>query len=118
MAEGRTRKTGQHDQQLIRALAEATEAKRAVAELTKRLEALEAEMALLRGQLSAIPRGSAPNPAVGSPPREPGKRVVPPPLPASHAATPGPVRRQSKGYIDISEMAELVNESIPPPRRK
>jgi hypothetical protein len=108
MADGRTRKTGQHDQQLIRALAEATEAKRAVAALTERVDRLEAELALLRG--------------AGATAMTSGKRVLPPPLPASQPT--GPIRRQSKGYIDVSDMAELVESergsttSIPPPRRK
>jgi hypothetical protein len=110
MAEGRTRKTGQHDQQLIRALAESTEAKRTVAELVRRVEKLEAEVALLRGQLSAtIP---------STPPA--ARRAGPPPLPPSPSAPPRRTSGKHQPFIDISEMAELVDpaDSIPPPRRK
>jgi len=117
MPEGRTRKTGQHDRDLVRALAEANEAKKAVLELTERVEALEDELALLKAKLTPLqttpPRGAAER--VSSTKQD---RLAPPPLP--RVPTPsGP--RSTKGgtpaFIDISEMAELVDSSPPPPRR-
>ena len=108
MAEGRTRKTGQHDQQLIRALAEASDAKKAVAELTKRVEHLEDELALLRGQMTPLQSTPPPRGGVTE------KRVAPPPLPPSPKQKTG----GSPAFIDISEMAELVEsaDSIAPQR--
>jgi len=103
MADGKTRKTGQHDPQLVRALADVADAKELVAELAKRVERLEAEIALLRNQLA------------------PGSRRGPPPLPREEAvpAQGEPKRRNTEKFIDVSAIAELVEgQSLPPPRRK
>jgi hypothetical protein len=118
MADARSRRTGEHDPQLIALMADAASMREAMDALAGRVLRLEAELAALRaGQ--ARPAAAA---GVTVPPRPTSKRPAPlgpPPLPADVAARPSSQPRKAAGarnVVDISEIAELVDSVPPPPR--
>jgi hypothetical protein len=98
MSDARSRRTGDHNPQLIKLAADA-------AVMREQMDALEGRVLRLEAELAAV-RASA---AKGRPPPLPtitvGKSSVPPRKATSRRAV-----------VDISEIAELV-ESIPPPPR-
>jgi len=89
MAEPRSRRTGEHNAEIVKLLADAAQMRARLAALETRVEKLEKEL--------ASARKAAPN--------APKAPVVPPPLPKSTGR---------KSVVDISEIAELV-DSLPPP---
>ena len=123
MADPRSRRTGEHNPQIIRLIADAAAMREHIDVLEARIARLEAEVAAGRraGPATSAPAAAAPvatapaamrpskRPAAGPPPL-PSK--IPPAVPAMPAAMPKLGGRRS--VVDISEIAELV-ESIPPP---
>jgi len=115
MADTRSRKTGEHNAQLLRLMADAVAMRAQIAALEERVLRLEAELAAGRAT-----RGSK-RPPAGPPPLPKGMPSTMPAMPRmpSIPAAPagGPVSARAGGrrsVVDISEIAELV-ESIPPP---
>ena len=114
MADSRSRKTGEHNAQLVRLMADAVAMRAQIAALEERVLRLEAEVAA--GRVTGSKR-----PPAGPPPLPKGLPQAMPPMPKMPAvpAAPsgGPSSARAGGrrsIVDISEIAELV-ESIPPP---
>ena len=113
MAEPKTRKTGEHNGNIVKLMADGLAMREQLDALEARILRLEAELATMRKNAAAAekaPRASLP-PA--EPPR-PGKRGAsgPPPLPRLTGSMSAVGGRRS--FVDISDIAELV-ESMPPP---
>src|SRR5688572_2709092 len=93
MADARNRKTGEQNQALIRAQSDAALARTEVAELMKRVEQLEGELALVRALMEEAIGSPLESVSTGS---TRGKRasakppVAPPPLPNVKSAVPRP----------------------------
>ena len=98
MAEPRSRRTGEHNAEIVKLLADAAQMRTRLAALESRVEKLEKELASARKGTVAGARAP----------------VVPPPLPRMSAAPPLPKSTGRKSVVDISEIAELV-DSLPPP---
>ncbi len=114
MAEPKSRKTGEHNGNIVKLMADGIAMRAQIDGLEARILRLEAELANLR-QSAAVAENTAPRAL--PPPEAPraGKRgsVRPPPLPrmtGSMAAVTG----SRRSFVDISDIAELV-ESMPPP---
>lgn len=133
MAESRTKRTGEHDADVLKLAADS-------AMMRERLAALEARVAMLEAEVSALRGGAAASTATPSRPgsasatiARPSKRPpapsastsggrMPPPLPpgggmpvgTSRVAMPPSAKGGRRSVVDISEIAELV-ESMPPP---
>jgi hypothetical protein len=127
-----SRKTGEHNADTVKMMADAVAMRERIAALEARVLRLESELtavlALVGGgaAVSVTARPSKGPPAIPRPAHA-AKRGGPPPLPGGGAAPlPGgsapparslaPRAGAKRGDIDISELAELV-ESIPPPPR-
>src|SRR5690349_108539 len=116
MAEPRSRRTGEHNQEIIKLLADAVT-------MRQRLDALENRVLKLEAELTAARKASVRPPTSGAaPPRPASKRPPgPPPLPPLDGAggmsprmPPIPKSSGRRSVVDISEIAELV-DSVPPP---
>lgn len=123
MSDVRSRRTGEHNAQLIKVMVDAAAMREQVDALEGRVLRLESELAALRASVGKM---AAPV-AVSIAPRPTSKRPAamgPPPLPAVTEARPSLQPRKPGGagaggrrsIVDISETAELL-ESIPPPPR-
>jgi hypothetical protein len=121
MADPRSRRTGEHNPQLIRLIADAAAMREHIDALEARVQRLEAELAAGRKSPAATSPATSPAPPAVA---RPSKRPVagPPPLPKMLPTMPAipamPASMSKAGgrrsIVDISEIAELV-ESIPPP---
>jgi hypothetical protein len=100
MAEPRSRRTGEFNQELVKIRLEAMAMRETIAQLEARVAHLESELSTLRGA----------RPSAGPGPRSSKK---PPPLPAIPNMPPLPRQSSRKSIVDISEIAELI-ESVPP----
>lgn len=110
MADPRSRRTGEHNAQVVKLMEEA-------AAMKERLDTLEGRVLRLEAELSSSRKSLKPPAAGAGAPRPGSKRpgAGPPPLPAMTPAMPAlPKAGGRKSIVDISEIAELV-ESIPPP---
>jgi hypothetical protein len=107
MAEPRSRKTSEHDAQLIRLVADAVAMRAQMAALEQRVQRLEAELAASRAGTSGSKR----------PPAGPPPLPKMPPVPHAPAGAVTSVRGSRKSVVDISEIAELVDSVPPPPLR-
>jgi hypothetical protein len=122
MADPRSRRTGEHNPQIIKLMADAAAMREQIDALEARILRLEAEVATARNAaLKAAVESAArvpPRPASVAPaPVRPTKRPVgPPPLPKITGSMPSVAPRTGgrRSIVDISEIAELV-ESGPPP---
>jgi hypothetical protein len=113
MAEPKGRKTGEHNGNIVKLMADGIAMREQLDALEARILRLEAELATLRKSAAAAEKG----PRISLPPTEaprPGKRggLGPPPLPRITGSMPAVGGRRS--FVDISDIAELV-ESLPPP---
>jgi hypothetical protein len=113
MADARSRKTGEHNAQLVRLIADAVAMRAQIAALEERVGRLEAEVASAR---AARP---SKRPPAGPPPLPKGMPSTMPAMPKMPSIPAGPSSGMPKAggrrsVVDISEIAELV-ESIPPP---
>jgi anti-sigma factor RsiW len=116
MADPRSRRTGEHNPQIIRLIADAAAMREHIDALEARILRLEAEVAAGRRSAAAPSPASMP-PAATRPSKRPA--AGPPPLPKVLPTIPAMPAAMSKAggrrsIVDISEIAELV-ESIPPP---
>jgi hypothetical protein len=119
MADSRSRKTGEHNAQLVGLMADAVAMRAQIAALEERVARLEAEAAATRGSARASKRPPAGPPPLPPPPKAfSGAMPAFPRTPSIPSALPGPSAGSKPGarrsVVDISEIAELV-ESIPPP---
>ncbi|MDB4937045.1 MAG: hypothetical protein JWP87_4017 [Labilithrix sp.] len=106
MADPRTRKTGEHNANLVKLIADGVA-------MRERIEALEARVARLEAELAARPSATKRPAPVGPPPLPKMPSVAP--RPSSGASMPAlPKSSGRRSVVDISEIAELV-DSIPPP---
>lgn len=124
MADPRSRRTGEHNAEVIKLTTDAVAMRERMDALEGRVLRLEAELSTLRASLAKM---AAPV-AVSIAPRPTSKRpgaLGPPPLPGSAPARPSLQPRKSipggagggrRSFVDISDTAELI-ESIPPPPR-
>jgi hypothetical protein len=116
MADPRSRRTGEHDPQITKLIADGIAMREQLDSLEARILRLEAEVANARAAASK----AAQRPSVAPAPARPSKRVpmAPPPLPKITGSMPSVLPRTSgkKNVVDISEIAELL-ESVPPPPR-
>jgi hypothetical protein len=118
-----SRKTGEHNADTVKLIADAVAMREQIASLEGRVLRLESELAAVLALVSAgaavAVRPSKAPPGIPRPAHA-AKRGGPPPLPGVGAAAAGrsiaPRAGAKRGDIDISELAELV-ESIPPPPR-
>lgn len=124
MADGRTRRTGEYNAQIIKLTADAATMREHMDALEARVLRLEAELGARRSAGAPVAGAAAavaPAPAPARPSKRPAP-VGPPPLPQM---PPVPVQKVAqqlnataragrRSIVDISEIAELV-ESIPPP---
>lgn len=119
MPDARGRRTGDPSAQVIKLAADAAAMREHIDELEGRVLRLESELAVMRASVTKL---TAPV-ALSSAPRPTSRRptpIVPPPLPAITASRPSAPPRKAGGrrsFVDISEAAELLLESIPPPPR-
>ena len=113
MADPRSRRTGEHNAQIVKLMADAAEMRDRIDMLEGRVVRLEEELSSARKSTKSVSIAAAP-----AAPRPTTKRPStggPPPLPQMHPAMPPPSKSGGrKSIVDISEIAELV-ESIPPP---
>ena len=123
MADPRSRRTGEHNPQIVRLMADAAAMREQIDALEARILRLEAEVAAGRKSAATPPSPSPPRASPSMPPasNRPSKRppAGPPPLPKALPTIPAMPAAMSRGggrrsIVDISEIAELV-ESIPPP---
>ncbi len=123
MADPRSRKTSEHNAQLVGLVADAVAMRAQIAALEKRVQRLEAELAASRVSVNKAP-GAGPPPlpkgpqgaaATGAAPAIPRTAALPK-MPAVAPAPAGATsaRGSRRSVVDISEIAELV-DSIPPP---
>ncbi len=107
----RSRKTGEHNPQIVRLIADAAAMREQIAALEERVLRLEAEVAAGRARASK-------RPPPGPPPLPKTMPALPtmPPISgmAAGMTTKATTRGGRKSIVDISEIAELV-DSIPPP---
>ena len=106
MAEPRSRRTGEHNAQIVKLQVEAAQMRAQLVALEARVERLEAELKAARKGTGAGAGGGTPG----------AKVVVPPPLPPTvrHSMPSLPKSTGRKSVVDISEIAELVIDSTPP----
>jgi hypothetical protein len=116
MAEPRGRKSGEDNVPMAKLIADGAAMREQIDALEARMLRLEAEVATMRKSAAAAqkaPRVSIP-PAANAP--RPSKRpgpLGPPPLPRLTGSM-GAVKGGRRSFVDISDIAELV-ESMPPP---
>lgn len=112
MPEPKSRKTGEHNGTLIKLTADGVAMREQLAVLEARILRLEAELATMRKNAAAAVKTPRPSFAPPEAPR-PGKiSAGPPPLPRPTGSRSAVAPRRS--FVDISDIAELV-ESTPPP---
>lgn len=116
MADPRNRRTGEHNPQIIKLMADAATMREQMAALEARIVRLEAEVASARNTAKATGASVAPTSAPPVPPRASKRPLGPPPLPKISGSMPSvtPKSGGRRSIVDISEIAELV-ESVPPP---
>ena len=116
MVEPKSRKTGEHNGNIIKLMADAVAMRAQIDGLEARILRLEAELATLRNtadtSTKAPPRASLPVSADSLRPGKRGGAGGPPPLPRITGSMGAVGGRRS--FVDISDIAELV-ESMPPP---
>jgi hypothetical protein len=120
MADPRSRRTGEHNPQIVGLIADAAAMREHIDALEARILRLEAEVAAGRRIPAATSPATMPpsaarpskRPPLGPPPLP----RVPPTVPAMPAAMPAAMSKAGgrRSIVDISEIAELM-ESIPPP---
>lgn len=103
MADLRSRKTGDHNPQIVKLMMEAAAMREQIDGLEARVLRLEAEIASTRAK-----------PAVARPASRRPAAMGPPPLPKMMPSMPPKAVGGRRSVVDISEIAELV-ESVPPP---
>jgi hypothetical protein len=106
MAEPRSRRSEEHNQDLTKLLADS-------AMMRQRLEALEKRVIKLEAELAAARKSPTPRPSKRPPPLP----LVDVPVGLPARMPPIPKSSGPKGVVDISEIAELV-DSVPPPRSR
>ena len=123
----RSRRTGEHNAQVIKLMADAVVMREQIDALEGRLLRLESELAAMRASIAKLtapvavsiaPRASKRPAPLGPPPLPPGTAARPsmqPRRPGAGGAS-GPASGGRRSIVDISETAELL-ESIPPPPR-
>jgi hypothetical protein len=119
MADPRSRRTGEHNPQIVRLMADAAAMREQIDALEARIFRLEAAVAAGRKTAATPPSPSPASipPAATPPSKRPA--AGPPPLPKVFPTIPTMPAAMNKAggrrsVVDISEIAELV-ESIPPP---
>ena len=122
MSEPRSRKTSEHNSQLIKLVADGVAMRAQIAALEQRVQRLEAELAASRGASPEKRAAAGPPPlpkgphGSGAPPAVPRTAALPkmPPVPPAPTGAAAAARGARRSVVDISEIAELV-DSIPPP---
>lgn len=111
MPEPKSRKTGEHNGTLIKLTADGVAMREQLAVLEARILRLEAELATMRNNAAAVKTPRASLFPAGAP-RPEKTSAGPPPLPRPTGSRSAVAPRRS--FVDISDIAELV-ESTPPP---
>ena len=110
MAEPRSKRTGEHNAEIVKLLTDA-------ASMRERMQALEARVLRLEAELASAKNSARPPAPTSIAPRPSTKRPAgggPPPLPSPSMMPVIPKQSGRRSVVDISEIAELV-ESMPPP---
>jgi hypothetical protein len=116
MSEPKSRKTGEHNALIVKLMADGAAMREHIDALEARMLRLEAEVANLR-KAAAAPSKAAPRASIlpAEPPRASKRPIAgPPPLPRITAAMNAVKAGGRRSFVDISDIAELV-ESMPPP---